>query len=40
MTFFWASRAAEEAIQQFHISPIGEEQSRTYEGGVAQSFPQ
>ena len=27
-----------EAIQQFHISPIGAEQSRTYEGGVAQSF--
>jgi vitamin B12 transporter len=26
------------AIQQFHISPIVEEQVRTYEGGVAQSF--
>ena len=26
------------AIQQFHISPVVEEQSRTYEGGVAQSF--
>ena len=26
------------AIEQFHITPIGEEQSRTYEGGVAQSF--
>ena len=38
MTSFWASRAAGEAIQQYHISPIVEEQSRTYEGGVAQSF--
>ncbi len=27
-----------EAIQQFHITPISAEQSRTYEGGVAQSF--
>ena len=27
-----------ESIQQFRISPIVEEQSRTYEGGVAQSF--
>jgi vitamin B12 transporter len=26
------------AIQQFHISRVGAEQSRTYEGGVAQSF--
>ena len=26
------------AIQQFHIAPIGVEQSRTYEGGVEQSF--
>ena len=26
------------AIQQYHISPIVEEQSRTYEGGGAQSF--
>ena len=28
----------EAAIQQFHITPVVEEQSRTYEGGVAQSF--
>ena len=26
------------AIDQFHIKPIAEDQSRTYEGGVAQSF--
>jgi iron complex outermembrane receptor protein/vitamin B12 transporter len=26
------------AIRQFHISPVVEEQSRTYEGGVAQSL--
>jgi vitamin B12 transporter len=27
-----------EAIDQYHISPIVQEQSRTYEGGAAQSF--
>ncbi len=27
-----------DAIQQYHISPIEQEQSRTFEGGVAQSF--
>ena len=33
-----ASRVGRESIQQFHITPMVEEQSRTYEGGVAQSF--
>ena len=36
--FLGGQQGGREAIQQFHISPIGAEQSRTYEGGVAQSF--
>ena len=36
--FLLGQQGGQEAIQQFHISPIVEEQSRTYEGGVAQSF--
>jgi vitamin B12 transporter len=36
--FLLGEPGGREAIQQFHISPIVEEQSRTYEGGVAQSF--
>ncbi len=36
--FLLAQPGGVEAIQQYHISPIVEEQSRTYEGGVAQSF--
>jgi vitamin B12 transporter len=36
--FLLGEQGGREAIQQFHISPIVEEQSRTYEGGVAQSF--
>ena len=37
-TFLLGEQGGREAIQQFHITPIVEEQSRTYEGGVAQSF--
>jgi vitamin B12 transporter len=36
--FLLGQQGGREAITQFHISPIVEEQSRTYEGGVAQSF--
>ena len=36
--FLSGQQGGQEAIQQFHITPIVEEQSRTYEGGVAQSF--
>jgi vitamin B12 transporter len=36
--FLRGSQGGGQAIQQFHISPIVEEQSRTYEGGAAQSF--
>ena len=36
--FLLTQQGGPEAIQQFHITPIVEEQSRTYEGGVAQSF--
>ena len=36
--FLLGQQGGPEAIQQYHISPIEEEQSRTYEGGVAQSF--
>jgi len=36
--FLLGEQGGREAIQQFHISPIVEEQSRTFEGGVAQSF--
>ncbi len=36
--FLLGEQGGREAIQQFHISPIGAQQSRTYEGGVAQSF--
>ena len=36
--FLLGQQGGREAIQQYHISPIEEEQSRTYEGGVAQSF--
>ncbi len=36
--FLLGQQGGQEAIQQFHITPIVEEQSRTYEGGVAQSF--
>ena len=36
--FLLGEQGGREAIQQFHISPIVEEQSRTYEGGIAQSF--
>jgi vitamin B12 transporter len=36
--FFLGQQGGQDAIRQFKISPIVEEQSRTYEGGVAQSF--
>ena len=36
--FLLGEQGGQEAIQQYHISPIEEEQSRTFEGGVAQSF--
>jgi vitamin B12 transporter len=36
--FLLTQQGGRETIQQFHISSIGVEQSRTYEGGVAQSF--
>ena len=36
--FLLTQPGGEESIQQFHISPVVAEQSRTYEGGVAQSF--
>ncbi len=36
--FLLGEQGGAAAIQQFHISQIGAEQSRTYEGGVAQSF--
>ena len=36
--FLLGQQGGVEAIQQYHISPIVEEQSRTYEGGAAQSF--
>ena len=36
--FLAGEQGGREAIQQFRISRIGAEQSRTYEGGVAQSF--
>jgi vitamin B12 transporter len=36
--FLLGEQGGPEAIQQYHISPIEQEQSRTYEGGVAQSF--
>jgi vitamin B12 transporter len=37
-SFLQGEPGGEGAIQQFHITPIVEEQVRTYEGGVAQSF--
>jgi vitamin B12 transporter len=37
-SFLLGEQGGREAIQQFHISPIVEEQSRSYEGGVAQNF--
>jgi iron complex outermembrane receptor protein/vitamin B12 transporter len=36
--FLLTQQGGAESIQQFHISPVVAEQSRTYEGGVAQSF--
>jgi iron complex outermembrane receptor protein/vitamin B12 transporter len=36
--FLLTQPGGRESIQQFHITPIVEEQVRTYEGGVAQSF--
>ncbi len=36
--FLLGQQGGLEAIQQYHIAPIEQEQSRTYEGGVAQSF--
>jgi vitamin B12 transporter len=36
--FLLNQQGGEAVIRQFHISPIVEEQSRTYEGGVTQSF--
>ena len=36
--FLLTEPGGEAAIQQFHITPVVEEQARTYEGGVAQSF--
>jgi vitamin B12 transporter len=36
--FLVGEQGGRAAIQQFHISRTGPEQSRTYEGGVAQSF--
>jgi vitamin B12 transporter len=36
--FLLGQPGGQAAIQQYHISPIVEEQSRTYEGGVTQSF--
>jgi vitamin B12 transporter len=37
-SFLLTQQGGPEAIQQFRITPIVEEQSRTWEGGVAQSF--
>jgi vitamin B12 transporter len=37
-TFLETAQGGPEAISQFHITPIVEEQVRTYEGGVTQSF--
>jgi iron complex outermembrane receptor protein/vitamin B12 transporter len=37
-SFLLTQPEGRDSIQQFHIKPIVEEQSRTYEGGVAQSF--
>jgi vitamin B12 transporter len=36
--FLFGQQGGRETIQQFHIVPINAEQSRTYEGGIAQSF--
>jgi vitamin B12 transporter len=36
--FLLTQQGGRESIQQFHITPVVAEQSRTYEGGVAQSF--
>ncbi len=36
--FLQGQQGGPEAIDQYHISPIVQEQSRTYEGGAAQSF--
>lgn len=36
--FLSGQQGGAQAIQQFHISPIGAEDSRTYEGGVEQNF--
>ena len=37
-SFLLSQSGGMQAIQQFRIKPIVEEQSRTYEGGVAQTF--
>ena len=37
-SFLLTQPGGEEAIRQFHITPVVAEQVRTYEGGVAQSF--
>jgi vitamin B12 transporter len=37
-SFLQTTQGGGQAIQQFHITPIVEEQVRTYDGGVAQSF--
>jgi vitamin B12 transporter len=37
-SFLMGQQGGAQAIQQFRITPIVEQQSRTYEGGVAQSF--
>jgi vitamin B12 transporter len=36
--FLLTQQGGRESVQQFHITPVVAEQSRTYEGGVAQSF--
>jgi iron complex outermembrane receptor protein/vitamin B12 transporter len=35
---FLLNNGAASTIQQFHIAPIGAEESRTYDGGIEQSF--
>ncbi|HEV2274326.1 MAG TPA: TonB-dependent receptor [Acidobacteriaceae bacterium] len=36
--FLLGQQGGAQAIRQFHVSPIGAQDSRTYEGGVEQSF--
>ncbi len=36
--FLLSQQGGQQAIQQFHVLPIGAQDSRTYEGGVEQNF--